>query len=97
MQIEKTIEGEKLTLKVVGRLDTITSPDLDAAVKLDGVKEVVFDFAELEYISSAGLRILLSVQKAMMACGGKMTVANLNSMIAGVFEMTGLNSILTIV
>ena len=97
MQIEKTIEGEKLTLKVVGRLDTITSPDLDAAVKLDGVKEVVFDFAELEYISSAGLRILLSVQKAMMACGGKMTVANLNAMIAGVFEMTGLNSILTIV
>ena len=97
MQIEKTIEGEKLTLKVVGRLDTITSPDLDAAVKLDGVKEVVFDFAELEYISSAGLRILLSVQKAMMACGGKMSVANLNAMIAGVFEMTGLNSVLTIV
>ena len=97
MQIEKTIDGEKLTLKVVGRLDTITSPDLEAAVKLDGVKEVVFDFAELEYISSAGLRILLSVQKAMMACGGKMTVANLNAMIAGVFEMTGLNSVLTIV
>jgi len=97
MQIEKTIEGEKLTLKVVGRLDTVTSPDLDAAVKLDGVKEVVFDFAGLEYISSAGLRILLSAQKAMMACGGKMTVANLNAMIAGVFEMTGLNEVLTIV
>ena len=97
MQIEKTIDGEKLTLKVVGRLDTITSPDLEAAVKLDGVKEVVFDFAELEYISSAGLRILLSAQKAMMACGGKMSVANLNAMIAGVFEMTGLNSVLTIV
>ena len=97
MQIEKTIEGEKLTLKVVGRLDTVTSPDLDAAVKLDGVKEVVFDFAGLEYISSAGLRILLSAQKAMMACGGKMTVANLNTMIAGVFEMTGLNEVLTIV
>ena len=97
MQIEKKIEGEKLTLKVVGRLDTNTSPDLEAAIKLDGVKEVLFDFAELEYIASAGLRILLSVQKAMMACGGSMTVANPNAMVKGVFEMTGLNGVLTIV
>jgi len=97
MQIEKTIEGEKLTIRVVGRLDTTTSPDLDAAIKLDGVKEVEFDFAGLEYISSAGLRILLSVQKAMMACGGTMTVAKPNAIVAGVFEMTGLNGVLTIV
>ena len=97
MQIEKKIEGEKLTLKVVGRLDTNTSPDLEAAIKLEGVKEVLFDFAELEYIASAGLRILLSVQKAMMACGGSMTVANPNAMVKGVFEMTGLNGVLTIV
>ena len=97
MQIETKLEGEKLTLKVVGRLDTNTSPDLEAAIKLEGVKEVLFDFAELEYIASAGLRILLSVQKAMMACGGSMTVANPNAMVKGVFEMTGLNGVLTIV
>lgn len=97
MQIEKKIEGEKLTLKVVGRLDTNTSPDLEAAIKLDGVKEVLFDFAELEYIASAGLRILLAVQKSMMACGGSMAVANPNAMVIGVFEMTGLSGVLTIV
>ena len=97
MQIEKTAEGEKLTLKVVGRLDTTTSPDLDAAISLDGVREVVFDFSALEYISSAGLRILLAVQKAMTACGGAMTVAKPNAMVAGVFEMTGLSGVLTIV
>ncbi len=97
MQIEKKTEGEKLTLKVVGRLDTNTSPDLEAAIKLEGIKDVLFDFAELEYIASAGLRILLSVQKAMMACGGSMTVANPNAMVKGVFEMTGLNGVLTIV
>ena len=97
MQIEKTTEGEKLTLRVVGRLDTTTSPDLDAAIKLDGVKEVVFDFAGLEYISSAGLRTLLAVQKAMSATGGSMTVAKPNAMVAGVFEMTGLNNVLTII
>ena len=97
MQIEKTVEGEKLTIKVVGRLDTTTSPDLDAAIKLDGVREVVFDFSGLEYIASAGLRILLSVQKEMMSRGGTMTVAKPNAMVAGVFEMTGLNGVLTIV
>ena len=59
MQIETKLEGEKLTLKVVGRLDTNTTPDLDAALKLDGVKEVAFDFADLQYISSAGLRVLI--------------------------------------
>jgi anti-sigma B factor antagonist len=97
MQIEKTSEGSKLTLKVSGRLDTNTSPDLEAALKLDGVTNVVFDFTNLEYISSAGLRILLSTQKAMMACGGEMSVANPNAMVSGVFDMTGLSSVLRIV
>jgi len=97
MQIDKTLEGEKMTLKVSGRLDTNTSPDLEAAIKLDGIKEIVFDFSDLEYISSAGLRILLSSQKAMMACSGSMTVAHPNAMVSGVFEMTGLSGILNIV
>lgn len=97
MQIEKKLEGGKLTLKVSGRLDTNTSPDLEAAIKLDGVSEVVFDFAGLEYISSAGLRILLATQKAMMACDGKMAVANPNAMVLGVFDMTGMSGALTII
>lgn len=97
MQIDKTSEGTKLTLKVSGRLDTNTSPDLEAALKLDGVTNVVFDFTDLEYISSAGLRILLSTQKAMMACGGEMSVAHPNAMVSSVFDMTGLSSVLCIV
>jgi len=96
MQIETKLEGEKLTLKVVGRLDTNTTPDLDAALKLDGVKEVAFDFAELQYISSAGLRVLMAAHKAMMAVGGGMKVLHPNAMVRGVFEITGLNSVFVI-
>ena len=96
MQIENKLEGEKLTLKVVGRLDTNTTPDLDAALKLDGVKEVAFDFAELQYISSAGLRVLMAAHKAMMAAGGAMKVLHPNAMVRGVFEITGLNSVFVI-
>ena len=97
MQIEKKLENEILTLKVNGRLDTNTSQELEAELKFDGVKEVVFDFAGLEYIASAGLRILLTVQKAMMACGGAMKVANPNAMVLGVLDMTGLSGVFTIV
>ena len=97
MEIKKDIEGEKLTLTVGGRLDTNTSPELEAEMVLDGVKEVVFDLAGLEYISSAGLRVLMAAQKAMMACGGKMSVANPNAMVKGVLDMTGLSSVFTII
>ena len=97
MEIKKDIEGEKLTLTVGVRLDTNTSPELEAEMALDGVKEVVFDLAGLEYISSAGLRVLMAAQKAMMAAGGKMSVANPNAMVKGVFDMTGLSSVFTIV
>lgn len=97
MQVEKNLENGILTVKVNGRLDTNTSQELEAELKLDGVKEVVFDFAGLEYIASAGLRILLTVQKAMMACDGTMKVANPNAMVSGVFDMTGLSGVFTIV
>ena len=97
MEIKKDIEGEKLTLTVGGRLDTNTSPELEAEMVLDGVKEVVFDLAGLGYISSAGLRVLMAAQKAMMACGGKMSVANPNAMVKGVLDMTGLSSVFTII
>jgi len=96
MDIDKKLENGCLTLVVGGRLDTNTSPDLEGELKLDGVNEVVFDFTSLEYISSAGLRVLMGAQKSMMACGGKVKVLNPNAMVKGVFDMTGLSSIFEI-
>jgi anti-sigma B factor antagonist len=96
MTIDKKLDNGKLTLAVAGRLDTNTSPELEAAVKLDGVEELVFDFAGLEYIASSGLRVLLGAQKTMSAKGGKMVVANPNEMVRGVFEVTGLDGIFEI-
>ena len=96
MTIDKKLENGKLTLALAGRLDSNTSPDLEAAVKLDGVDELVFDFAGLEYIASAGLRVLLGAQKEMSAKGGKMLVANPNEMVKGVFEVTGLDAVFAI-
>ena len=96
MTIDKKLENGKLTLALAGRLDSNTSPDLEAAVKLDGVDELVFDFAGLEYIASAGLRVLLGAQKEMSAKGGKMLVANPNEMVKGVFEVTGLDAVFEI-
>ena len=97
MNIDKKLDNGCLVLKVEGRLDTNTSPELDEAVKLDGVTEVVFDFAGLEYISSAGLRILMATQKAMMACSGKMSVLNPNAIVKGVFDITGMSDVFNIV
>ena len=97
MDIDKKLNDGVLTLAVSGRLDTNTSPELEAEVKTDGVKEVIFDFAGLEYISSAGLRVLMGAQKAMMANGGKVKILNPNAMVKGVFDMTGLSGIFEIV
>ena len=97
MNIEKKLDGGKLSLKVIGRLDTNTSPELEAEMTLDGVNEVLFDLSELEYVSSAGLRVFLTAQKAMMACGGTMTIANPNATVKGVFDITGCSDIFTIV
>jgi len=96
MQVEKALEDGRLTLKVKGRLDTNTSPELEAELDLSEVNEVVFDLAGLEYISSAGLRVLMAVQKTMIACGGQMTVAHPNAIVKGVFDITGMSDIFTI-
>ena len=97
MQIDKGLDNGVLTLKVIGRLDTNTSSDLEAALELDGVCEVVFDFSGLEYISSAGLRVLMTAQKTMMSCNGKMSVRNPNDTVRGVFDITGMSSVFNIV
>ncbi len=93
MNIEKKLENGVLTLAVGGRLDTNTSPELEAEVTTEGVSEIVFDFAALEYISSAGLRVLMGAQKALAASGGKARVVNPNAMVKGVFDITGFSDI----
>lgn len=97
MQITKTNDNDSLTIALEGRLDTLTAPQLDAEIqgKLDGVKSLVFDFKSLDYISSAGLRILLMAQKVMNK-QGSMVVKNASSEIKEIFEVTGFCDILTI-
>ncbi|MGM9581053.1 MAG: STAS domain-containing protein [Anaerovibrio sp.] len=97
MTINKALEGSKLTIMLEGRLDTTTSPALEAELKgaLDGITDLVFDFEKLEYISSAGLRILLATQKVMNK-QGSMVIKNVNEVIDEVFEVTGFADILTV-
>lgn len=95
MTIDKTLEDKVLTVAVGGRLDTQTSPELEAALEYDGVEKLVLDFAELDYLSSAGLRVLLAAQKTMDK-QGKMIIKNVNDTIMEVFEITGFADILTI-
>ena len=97
MTIVKNANGTVLTLVLTGRLDTITSPKLEAELRasLPGVTELHLDFVGLEYLSSAGLRVLLGAQK-MMNKQGSMVVHNVNETIMEVFEITGFADILTI-
>ena len=97
LTIEKTIENGKAVVKPVGRLDTVTAPELEREIQaiIPDLSELVFDFADLEYISSAGLRVLLAAQKAMKA-KGEMIVRNVNDTVLEIFEVTGFSDILTI-
>ena len=97
MTIQKNRNGSVLTLAVAGRLETTTAPELEAVVKteLDGVDSLVLDFSNLEYISSAGLRVLLTAQKTMNQ-QGEMKVTGVNEIVGEVFEITGFSDILTI-
>ena len=97
MTITKEQNGKDLTVAIEGRLDTITAPELETELKasLDGVSKLTLDFSKLEYISSAGLRVLLSTQKRMNT-QGSMRVTNVNATIMEIFEVTGFNDILTI-
>ena len=97
LNIEKATDADIITYKLEGRLDTATSPDLEEEVKgiSEDTKELIFDFENLEYISSAGLRVLLSAQKNMNK-QGEMKVINVNETIMEIFEVTGFTDILTI-
>ena len=98
MNIQKKLEGQTLTLSLEGRLDTTTAPELEAVVRssLEGVGSLVMDLAGLDYLSSAGLRVLLSAQKQMNRKKGKMVVRHVCETIMEVFDMTGFSDILTI-
>ena len=97
MTIEKNLNETELTVTITGRLDTTTAPQLEAEFKqnIGGVEKLVLDFAALEYLSSAGLRVLLAVQKVMNK-QGEMIIKNVNDTINEIFEVTGFIDILTI-
>lgn len=97
MNIQKTVSGAALTVALEGRLDTTTAPKLEEGLRgsVDGVSRLVFDLAKLEYISSAGLRVLLAMQK-LMNRQGAMLLRNVNEAVMEVFEVTGFSDILRI-
>ena len=97
LKINKTVENGKAVLAPEGRLDTVTAPEMEAVMKevIPGTELLVLDLEKLEYISSAGLRVLLSAQKAMNK-QGEMKVKNANETIMEIFEVTGFTDILTI-
>lgn len=97
MTIEKIINEAELNLKVIGRLDTTTAPQLEKEISdnINGVEKLILDFENLEYLSSAGLRVLLQSQKIMNK-QGEMIVKNVNDTIQEIFEVTGFSDVLTI-
>ena len=92
-------EDAKLTVAVEGHLDTLTSPDLEKELEpaLDGVTELVVDLKDLEYISSAGLRVLVGAAQELSGKGGKMTVINPQAEVMEIFTMTGLDAVFGLV
>ena len=98
LNIQKTVNGDEMLLKLSGRLDTNTSSDLDREVKSDlsSINKLNIDMNELDYISSAGLRVLLSLQKIMNK-QGEMTLCGVNRTVMEIFEVTGFSDILNFV
>ncbi len=97
MNIRQTKNEKALTIAVEGRLDTMTAPELEEVLKnsLEGIEALTFDLEKLDYISSAGLRVLLSAQKTMNN-QGTMKVLHANEIVMEIFEVTGFSDILTI-
>ena len=96
MEIIKKTDGTALTIAPEGRIDTVTAPELEKELSfIDGVTDLTLDFANVEYISSAGLRVLLAAYKAMQG-KGSMKITNINDIVREVFDVTGFSDILTI-
>jgi len=98
VNIEKKQNGTEITLLLAGRLDTTTAPQLEMTIQesLEGTERLILDFKDLEYLSSAGLRVLLSAHKAIMKQGGDMRIRHVNEVIHDVFEITGFMDVLHI-
>ena len=97
MTIDKILKGKELILNLAGRLDATTAPALESELKayIDELEMLTIDFKGLEYVSSAGLRVLLFAQKVMNK-QGKMVIRNVNETINEIFEVTGFGGVLTI-
>jgi len=97
MEIKTTTEGGKLIIAVSGRVDTVTAPELEAGLKFGDAKCVVIDLEKVPYMSSAGLRILLTAHKTMLGRGGELMIANVQGAVREVLDITGFSDILTLV
>ena len=99
MTITTNLNGTVLEIAPEGRLDTMTAPELEAELRrsMDGAESLIMDFSRLDYISSAGLRVLLVAQKTMNKAGAEMTIANVIPPVKEVFEITGFTNIFTLV
>lgn len=98
MQISTVKDNTKLTVSVSGKIDTATAPELESFVtdNIEGITELVLDLAEVEYVSSAGLRSILQAQKDMNKQEGKMKILNLSESVKEIFDMIGFSRIFTI-
>jgi anti-sigma B factor antagonist len=98
MITSKNQDGNRLTVALDGRIDTLTAPQLESELKplLNGITELVLDFAQVAYISSAGLRVLLATQKSMRTAGGSLMITNAVPAVREVFDITGFSDILTL-
>ena len=97
MEIKTTADGDRLTIAVSGRVDTVTAPELEAGLKFGTAKCVVIDLANVPYMSSAGLRLLLTAHKTMSGKGGELLIANAQRSVREVFDITGFSDILNLV
>ena len=97
MEIKTTTEGTRLTIAVSGRVDTVTAPELEAGLKFGDATCVVIDLANVPYMSSAGLRLLLAAHKKMLAKGGELQIANVQDVVREVLDITGFSDILNLV
>ena len=99
MKINKKEENDKIIISLEGRLDKITSPTLETEIapEVDKKKDIVFDLKDLQYISSAGLRILLATEKKVKENGKKMNITNVNNDVMDILTVTGFIYILDIV
>lgn len=97
MEIKTKAEGNRLTISVAGRVDTVTAPEFEAGLKFGDATSVVIDLGNVPYMSSAGLRLLLTAHKTMLGKGGELQIANVQPSVKEVFDITGFSDILNLI